>query len=64
MKTSLLETVIEGLQSQKGDWLVVAKNSGVPYHTIAKIARRTTSNPGVLTVQKLADCLSEKRVAA
>lgn len=30
-----------------------ARLSGVPYHTIAKIKRRETSNPRIETVQKL-----------
>lgn len=64
MKTSLLDYVIAGLQAKKGDWNRIAELSGVPYDTISKIARGATANPGVLTVQKLSDCLNAMEAAA
>ena len=65
IKTTLLESVVAGLQARKGDWPAIAEQSGVPYDTISKIARGATPNPGVLTVQALAACLqSTDRAAA
>jgi len=64
MKTPLLEQVKAGLQARKGDWVSIATDSGVPYDTISKVARGATSNPGVLTVQKLYDCLARMESAA
>lgn len=33
----------------------VSDATGVPYHTIAKIRREETKNPGILTIQPLLD---------
>jgi predicted transcriptional regulator len=41
------------LQKQKGRWRQLAKQSGVPYFTLTKIARGTITNPGIDTVNKI-----------
>lgn len=55
MNISLLDSVLSNLKKSRGNWREVAKGSGVPYDTITKIAQGQSPNPGVLTVQKLAD---------
>lgn len=38
----------------KGRWPKLSKDTEIPYGTIKKIADGQTANPGVLTVEKLA----------
>jgi transcriptional regulator with XRE-family HTH domain len=52
---SLHEYVVKRLLASKGTWRVVAEDSGVSRRTLEKIARGEVKDPGVLTVQKLAD---------
>jgi hypothetical protein len=54
MQTSLLGSVLENLQKCKYRWPNVARESGVQYGTIKRIARGETKSPGVVTVEKLA----------
>ena len=58
MADSIYEFVVERLNDEvnKSGKLcqVIADESGVPLRTIEKIARGTTENPRVQTVQKLA----------
>lgn len=49
----MLEDVLDCLDSAKGSHKQVARDSGVPYSTVAKIAQRVTPNPGVNHVQRL-----------
>jgi hypothetical protein len=51
----MLEFVLGQLDSRKGSLPDVASGSGVPYRTLQKIASREIKDPGVSTVQKLAD---------
>ena len=51
---SLLEFVKDGLERHKGDWPQIADETGVPYDTLAKIARGVIGDPGVRKVEKLA----------
>jgi len=51
----LHEFVVARLLAAKGSWPVVARGSGVSRRTLEKIARGEVKDPGVLTVQKLAD---------
>ncbi len=46
--------VIGHLQAVKGEWPRVAEESGISLRTIEKIARLEIENPGVKTVERLA----------
>ena len=50
----LHEFVLEGLQRHKGTWPEIAKETGVPYDTITKIARLDIEDPGVTKCELLA----------
>lgn len=54
----ILVSVRRQLSATKGRWSVVAKGSGVPYHTLVKIAQGTVTNPRIDTVQRLLDHFS------
>lgn len=56
--------VLSQLELRKGDWPEISKASGVPYFTISKMASRTTSDPRISTVQKLANYFFEHPLAA
>ena len=43
------------LDENKGKHKEIAQRTGVKYTTLSKIAQRQTKNPGVLTVQAIAD---------
>lgn len=51
---SLLNFVVSSLQADRGHWVTVSKVSGVPYHTLTKIAQERTKNPRLDTVERLA----------
>jgi hypothetical protein len=53
MSKPILDVVLANLRARKVPWTVVARDSGVPYDTLKKIAAGTTSNPGVLHIQAL-----------
>ena len=55
MNTSIHQYVIDQLQARKGTWPTIARESGVPRKTVEKIASQTTPNPGVKTVEQLAN---------
>lgn len=52
---TMLGTVLRRLDGVKGAWPLVAKESGVPYQTLTKIACRIVVDPRVSTVQILFD---------
>jgi hypothetical protein len=54
METTLHDFVISGLQKRKSTWPAIARETGVPYPTIGKIARREIKDPGVTSVETLA----------
>lgn len=54
MDTSLHEFVVSGLLRRQGTWPAIARETGVPYPTIGKIARREIRDPGVTSCEKLA----------
>ena len=47
--------LIDWLDANKGTgrWQEVAMSSGVPYNTVARIARRATVSPSVQLVEKI-----------
>lgn len=52
---TLLDYVRKEIDAHKGMLTIVARDSGVPYFTIAKIAQGAVGNPRIKTVQALAD---------
>lgn len=55
MQKTLLQLVLEELEKNRGKWRDVARGSRVPYDTLTKIAQGQIKNPGVLTIQQLAE---------
>jgi hypothetical protein len=51
----MLATVLRRLDQTKGAWPDIARESGVPYQTLTKIACRIVADPRVSTVQTLFD---------
>lgn len=52
---SWLEGVVTKLQANKGKWRHIARETGVPYDTLTKIALSRVSDPRVSNVQALHD---------
>ena len=63
MNETLLSFVLRNLESNKGRLREIASESGVPYSTISEINQGITPNPGVNTVQALADYFAMKKAA-
>lgn len=59
---SLHDFVVENLQRAKHRWPQVARDSGVNYRTLMKIATRETIDPGVSHIEKLARYFREHSV--
>lgn len=55
----MLSKVLEELESQKGKWIIIARESGIPYGTLRKIAEGTTKDPKFRQVQALHDYFCE-----
>lgn len=49
----ILITVRRHLQRTRGSWAEVSQKSGVPYHTLTKIAQGKVADPRMSTVQLL-----------
>ena len=64
MQTNLLDYVLGQIDARQSKLIVISRDSGVPYETLKKIAHRRTPNPGVLTVQLLADYFQRTHAAA
>lgn len=60
MEISVHEYVLAQLERWKYRWPRVAEGSGVPLRTIQKVAQRTTKNPRIDTVEKLAKYFREQ----
>ena len=56
----LLRYVRRRLTACRGSWGVVSQASGVPYHTITKLAQGAVSDPRVSTVQRLLDYFAQQ----
>lgn len=54
-KDSILAFVLRKLEESRGKWVEVARASGVPYHTLTKIAQGQSPDPRIETVQRLVD---------
>ena len=51
----LFDYVLDQLDHARGTMPEVAAGAGIPYNTLVKIAQRRVPNPGVMTIQRLAD---------
>lgn len=51
----MLDYVTGRLASSRGKWPEVSAKTGVPYHTISKIASGVINDPGVRKIEILAD---------
>jgi transcriptional regulator with XRE-family HTH domain len=58
--TPLYEFVIAHLRAKAIPQRTVAAGSGVPYSTVTKIAQGSVKDPGVHTVQRLADFFAKQ----
>jgi len=58
---SLLSYVLAKLDKSKGRHREIATKCGVAYTTVRNIAQRVTPNPGVQSVQALADFFREDK---
>jgi transcriptional regulator with XRE-family HTH domain len=56
---SIHEYVLTQLAGAKGRWPTVAKETGMSLRTIEKIARREIRDPGVSSVERLAQYFQE-----
>jgi len=61
---NILEHIISELHLRRGEWKAIAKESGVPYFTIAKISQGVTKNPRWQTVEALQGALEKSKQAA
>lgn len=57
-QTNLYEFVMSNLHAKKIPQRQIARESGVPFSTVSKIAQGSVKSPRVHTVQQLADYFS------
>tara|TARA_R110001599_G_scaffold339851_1_gene559740 strand:- start:30496 stop:30705 length:210 start_codon:yes stop_codon:yes gene_type:complete len=60
---NLLEYVTSNLKAHVGSWPKIAEKTGVPYHTITKIASGKTKDPGISKIQSLVDYFREIEIS-
>lgn len=51
----ILSFVRRKLEESRGQWVEVSRISGVPYHTLTKLAQGQVEDPRISTVQRLVD---------
>lgn len=61
---SIHDYVLDRLQATKGTWPAVAKQAGVSYRTLKKIATKSTVSPGIKNLERLASYFRESDRAA
>jgi len=61
---SILSRVRRCLQQARGKWGKVSQGSGVPYHTLTKIAQGKVANPRIQTIQLLVDYFASEELKA
>ena len=61
MKSQIYDYVMAKLEDSKGHWRIVAAGSGVPKRTLEKIASKEIPNPGIKSIQALADYFRKVR---
>ena len=59
--TKIYDFVMEHLRSRTLPQRQVARESGVPFSTLSKIAQGVVKDPGVHTVQRLADFFARQQ---
>ena len=59
--TKIYDFVMEHLRSRTLPQRQVARESGVPFSTLSKIAQGAVKDPGVHTVQRLADFFARQQ---
>lgn len=64
MHDSIHRYVLDQLEATKGSWPTVARESGVSRRTLEKIARQEIADPGVRTVERLANYFHRRKTAA
>lgn len=55
-----IDAVRANLQRYKREWPAIARDSGVPYHTVVKVASGRVTDPRVSTVQALHDYFTRR----
>jgi hypothetical protein len=60
---NLHQFVLAQLEARRGDWVSIARESGVPYNTITKIAQGAIVDPRVSKLQRLANYFRAKAAA-
>ncbi|VVD76604.1 hypothetical protein PEP31012_00875 [Pandoraea eparura] len=55
-----IDAVRANLQKHKREWPAIARDSGVPYHTVVKVASGRVTDPRVSTVQALHDYFARR----
>ncbi len=60
----ILTFVRRRLDESRGEWVEISRVSGVPYHTLTKIAQGATPNPRIETVQRLVDHFNGQQIDA
>ena len=53
-----METLRSDLDRARGRWPAIARDTGIDYFTIARIARKNTERPRIDTVEKLQSWLA------
>ncbi len=56
-----MDRVRQGLDEARGSWPQVARETGIDYFTICRIARGETQNPRFATVERLQKWLAVRR---
>lgn len=64
MEQPIYEYVMGQLEARRGQWPKVSRETGVPYRTLQKVATREIADPGVSTIQTLADYFHEEAAKA
>lgn len=57
---NILEKTINQLNLHKGSWVEIAKDAGVSYSWLTKLAYRKIPNPGVVTIERLLTIMATK----
>lgn len=51
---SIYQYVLDELEERRGEWKEIARDTGISYRTIQKIARQIVADPGVSRIETLA----------
>lgn len=60
---TMFEYVLQEIDRHTGDLPKVCREADVGYFAVMQIKRRVTKNPGVVTIQKLADYFKAREAA-